>query len=137
MGEDEEATLRTLSSYRKIIDNLIERHHGRFVTSAGDSVLVEFASAVNAVHCAVEIQTALKAKTPRFRPNAGPIGAARACRPRSTNLSHDLHQAGRRAIFDPVHVLFGRLIIDVRHEVSGIRVAAPHRHVRVLQVVGR
>jgi TolB-like protein/class 3 adenylate cyclase len=60
MEDNEEATLRTLSSYRKIIDGLIEQHRGRFVGSAGDSVLAEFASVVNAVHCAVEIQTALK-----------------------------------------------------------------------------
>lgn len=60
MGENEEATLRTLSSHRKIIDSLIEQHRGRFVNSAGDSVLAEFASAVNAVQCAVEVQTKLK-----------------------------------------------------------------------------
>jgi adenylate cyclase len=60
MGEDEEATLRTLSSHRKLIDSLIGQHHGRFVNSAGDSVLAEFASVVNAVQCAVEIQTTLK-----------------------------------------------------------------------------
>jgi adenylate cyclase len=62
MGDDEEATLRTLSSHRKIIDGLIEQHHGRFVNSAGDSVLAEFASVVNAVQCAVDVQTALKAE---------------------------------------------------------------------------
>jgi hypothetical protein len=39
MGENEEATPRTLSAYRKITDSLIERHHGRFVNSAADSVL--------------------------------------------------------------------------------------------------
>src|SRR5216683_7255805 len=60
MGEDEEATLRSLSGHRKIIDGLIDRHHGRFVNSAGDSVLAEFASVVEAVNCAVDIQTALK-----------------------------------------------------------------------------
>jgi adenylate cyclase len=60
MGEDEEATIRILSAHRRIIDGLIEQHHGRFVNSAGDSVLAEFASAVNAVECAVQIQTALK-----------------------------------------------------------------------------
>jgi adenylate cyclase len=59
MGEDEEATLRTLSSHRKIIDSLIEQHRGRFVNSAGDSVLAEFASVVNAVQCAVEVQNRL------------------------------------------------------------------------------
>jgi adenylate cyclase len=62
MGEDEEATLRTLTSYRKLIDLSIGQHHGRFVNSAGDSVLAEFASVVEAVNCAVEIQTALKAE---------------------------------------------------------------------------
>ena len=62
MAADEEATLRTLSSHRKIIDGLIERHHGRFVNSAGDSVLAEFASVVEAVNCAVAIQTALNAE---------------------------------------------------------------------------
>jgi adenylate cyclase len=62
MGEDEEATLRTLSAYRKIIDSLIESHRGRFVNSAGDSVLAEFSSVVEAVNCAVEIQTGLKAE---------------------------------------------------------------------------
>jgi adenylate cyclase len=62
MGEDEEATLRTLSGHRNIIDGLIDRHHGRFVNSAGDSVLAEFASVVEAVTCAVSIQTALRAE---------------------------------------------------------------------------
>ncbi|MBV8360065.1 MAG: adenylate/guanylate cyclase domain-containing protein, partial [Deltaproteobacteria bacterium] len=57
MGEDEEGTLRTLSAYRRITDSLIERHHGRFVNSAGDSILAEFASVVEAVTCAVAIQT--------------------------------------------------------------------------------
>jgi class 3 adenylate cyclase len=38
MGEDEEATLRALSSHRKLIDSLIAQHRGRFVNSAGDSV---------------------------------------------------------------------------------------------------
>src|SRR6266436_7915211 len=68
MGEDEEPRLRTLSSYRKLIDLLIEQHHGRFVNSAGDSVLAEFASVVNAVQCAVEIQTMLKAKNANLPP---------------------------------------------------------------------
>ena len=68
MGADEEATLRTLSSHRKIIDGLIERHHGRFINSAGDSVLAEFASVVEAVNCAVEIQNALTAENANSPP---------------------------------------------------------------------
>jgi adenylate cyclase len=66
MGEDEEATLVTLTAHRKIIDRLIEQHHGRFVNSAGDSVLAEFASVVQAVNCAVDIQTALKAENAKL-----------------------------------------------------------------------
>jgi adenylate cyclase len=68
MGDDEEATLRTLSAYRKIIDGLIESHRGRFVNSAGDSVLAEFASVVNAVQCGVEIQSALKVENASLAP---------------------------------------------------------------------
>jgi len=68
MGQDEEATLRTLSAYRKIIDSLIESHRGRFVNSAGDSVLAEFTSVVEAVNCAVEVQNALKAENSNLPP---------------------------------------------------------------------
>src|SRR5258708_13912421 len=68
MGEDEAATFRTLTAHRKIIDGLIECHHGRFVGSAGDSVLAEFASVVNAVECAREIQSTLKAENASLPP---------------------------------------------------------------------
>jgi adenylate cyclase len=68
MGGDEEATLATLTAHRKIIDNLIEQHHGRFVNSAGDSVLAEFASVVEAVNCAVDIQSALKTENAKLPP---------------------------------------------------------------------
>jgi adenylate cyclase len=60
MGQDEVATLATLTAHRKIIDSLIEQHRGRFVTSAGDSVLAEFASIVSAMECAIEIQNAVQ-----------------------------------------------------------------------------
>src|SRR5215831_21016575 len=66
MGDDEEATFRTLASHRQIIDALIGQHHGRFVNSAGDSVLAEFASVVNAVQCGIEIQTALEVENAKF-----------------------------------------------------------------------
>jgi adenylate cyclase len=68
MGENDEATVRTLSDHRKIIDSLIEQHHGRFVNSAGDSVLAEFSSVVNAVECAVQIQTKLKVENAGLPP---------------------------------------------------------------------
>src|SRR2546423_1810917 len=60
MGEDEEATIRTLTAYREVITTFIQQYHGRVVDSPGDNLLAEFASAVDAVCCAVEIQQALK-----------------------------------------------------------------------------
>ncbi len=62
MGEDEEWTVRTLSAYRKIIRNLVQQYRGRIVDAPGDNVLGEFASVVDAVQCAVEIQQVLRAK---------------------------------------------------------------------------
>ncbi len=52
MGEDEVGTLEVLSNHRAAIGDLIKRNKGRIVGSAGDSVLAEFASAVNAVQFA-------------------------------------------------------------------------------------
>ncbi len=62
MGADEEGTLRTLNAYRKVMDTLIVQHRGRVVGSAGDSVLAEFASVIDAVQCASVVQTTLKAE---------------------------------------------------------------------------
>jgi TolB-like protein/class 3 adenylate cyclase/Tfp pilus assembly protein PilF len=59
MEVDEEGTLRTLKSNRATIDALISRHDGRIVGTAGDSVLAEFASPVEAVRCAAETQEEL------------------------------------------------------------------------------
>ena len=59
MEVDEEGTLRTLKSYRASIDALISSHDGRLVGTAGDSVLAEFASPVEAARCAVEVQEEL------------------------------------------------------------------------------
>ena len=62
MGDDEEATIRTLTAYRAVISSLIQHYRGRVVDSPGDNLLAEFASVVDAVRCAVEIQHALKEK---------------------------------------------------------------------------
>ena len=56
MSVDEEGTLRLLAAHRAVIDRIIEAHEGRIVGTQGDSVLAEFASPVEAVRCAVEIQ---------------------------------------------------------------------------------
>jgi TolB-like protein/class 3 adenylate cyclase len=59
MGADELGTLRGLTERRAILDRFIGEHRGRIANTAGDSVLAEFASAVEAVQCAVDAQTAL------------------------------------------------------------------------------
>ncbi len=59
MGEDEEGTIRTLNAYKEAMTSFIQHHRGRVVDTAGDSVLAEFASVVDAVQCAVEIQKEL------------------------------------------------------------------------------
>ncbi len=62
MGQDEEGTIQVLSAHRAVIDGIIGFHRGRIVGTAGDSVLAEFTSAVEAVRCAVEIQDALRTR---------------------------------------------------------------------------
>ena len=56
MGTDEAGTLETLRRYRSAMAGLVERHDGRIVNTWGDAVIAEFASVVEAVQCAVEIQ---------------------------------------------------------------------------------
>lgn len=60
---DEVGTMRMLAAQRAILDDAISRHRGRIANTAGDSVLAEFPSAVNAVQCAVEAQQALRDAT--------------------------------------------------------------------------
>jgi class 3 adenylate cyclase len=59
MEADEEQTLATLSAHRRIIDDAIARHLGRIAGIAGDSVLAEFASVLDAVQASIEIQHSL------------------------------------------------------------------------------
>lgn len=67
MGNDEEATLATLKRFRKVIDSLIEQHEGRVFGSAGDSVIAEFASPVEAVRCATDIQSEIEKRNADLR----------------------------------------------------------------------
>src|SRR5947209_4379876 len=63
MGADEEATLARLKSLRKsLIDPAIAAHRGRIVKTTGDGMLVEFASAVDAARCSVEVQRGIAAR---------------------------------------------------------------------------
>jgi adenylate cyclase len=56
MGSDDEGTLAGLKACRELIDLKSKEHRGRIVNTPGDSALVEFASAVDAARCAMEIQ---------------------------------------------------------------------------------
>jgi class 3 adenylate cyclase len=62
MAEDEEGTLRTFRGHKEIFEKLVQLHRGRVFNSAGDAILAEFGSAVEAVRCATEIQAALRTR---------------------------------------------------------------------------
>jgi adenylate cyclase len=69
MGEDEEFTVRTITAYREIISSVVQKHRGRVVDTPGDNILAEFASVVDAVQSAVEIQEELKVKNAEIPEN--------------------------------------------------------------------
>jgi class 3 adenylate cyclase len=62
VAEDEEETLRRLASYRLVTDDFIAKSGGRIFNTAGDAVLAEFPSAVEAVRCAIDIQESLRTR---------------------------------------------------------------------------
>jgi adenylate cyclase len=59
MGQNEEQTIRTLTSYRTAISDLVQQYRGRVVDTPGDNILAEFSSVVDAVNSAVKIQSEL------------------------------------------------------------------------------
>jgi adenylate cyclase len=59
MGSDEVITIRTLTEYKETMSTLIQQHRGRVVDTTGDNLMAEFASVVDAVQCAAEIQRKL------------------------------------------------------------------------------
>jgi TolB-like protein/class 3 adenylate cyclase len=69
MGDDEAATLKTLTTYRGIMADLIKQHRGRMIDSPGDNVLGEFTSVVDAVQCAVAVQKELQARNAELPEN--------------------------------------------------------------------
>jgi len=69
MGEDEKGTVRTLNAYKELMIGLIQHHRGRVVDAPGDNVLAEFASVVDAVECAAEIQKELKTRNAELPEN--------------------------------------------------------------------
>jgi class 3 adenylate cyclase len=75
MGADEEGTLERLKALRReLLDPKLAEHHGRIVKTTGDGLLVEFASAVDAVRCGVAVQRAMPERNTGF-----PAGTASSC----------------------------------------------------------
>ncbi len=62
MGEDEEQTLRAFRGHKEVFESLVAMHRGRIFNTAGDAILAEFTSAVEAVRCATDIQAALRTR---------------------------------------------------------------------------
>jgi len=89
MGEDEEATIRTLTAYREVFNTLIQQHNGKVVDSPGDNLLAEFSSVVDAVHCAVAVQKEIQVRNE-------PLPANRKMRFRiGINLGDVVEEEGR------------------------------------------
>src|SRR5436190_2635087 len=66
MAEDEEQTLRIFREHSQTFQALVDLHHGRIFNTAGDAILAEFTSPVEAVRCATEIQAALRTRNEQF-----------------------------------------------------------------------
>jgi adenylate cyclase len=62
MGEDEDTTVQTLTTYREVISSLIKDHEGRVVDSPGDNILAEFVSVINSLRCAWDVQQEIKSR---------------------------------------------------------------------------
>jgi adenylate cyclase len=62
MGDDEAATVRTITEYRGVVASAVVQHSGRVVDAPGDNVLAEFSSVVDAVQCAVGVQRELQSR---------------------------------------------------------------------------
>jgi class 3 adenylate cyclase len=69
MGEDEEQTLRVFRGHKKVFESVVALHNGRIFNTAGDAILAEFPSAVEAVRCATDIQAALRTRNDQLAPN--------------------------------------------------------------------
>jgi class 3 adenylate cyclase len=66
MAEDEEETLRIFCGHKEVFEKLVGLHRGRIFNTAGDAILAEFGSAVEAVRCATEIQAALRTRNDKL-----------------------------------------------------------------------
>jgi adenylate cyclase len=68
VADDEEETIARLGSYREVFDDLIKQYGGRIFNTAGDAVMAEFSSSVEAVRCAVDVQESLNTRNLAYPP---------------------------------------------------------------------
>src|SRR5215467_1913681 len=68
MGADEEATVRDLKAHQRVILPIIGEHGGRIIDTAGDGILAEFASVMNAMRCALAIQDTMRKRNEGVEP---------------------------------------------------------------------
>jgi class 3 adenylate cyclase len=69
VGENEERTIESLRGHREIFNEILKAHRGRVFNTAGDAILAEFPSAVDAVRCATEVQAALRTRNDHIPPD--------------------------------------------------------------------
>jgi len=101
-GEDDDATVRTLTAYREMMSSLIKGHRGRVVDSPGDNLLAEVSSVIHAVSCALEMQRELKERNAEL-----PENRRLECRI-GVNLG-DVIEEGERIYDDGVNIAGRRL----------------------------
>jgi hypothetical protein len=98
MGEDEAATVRDLKAHQAVVLPLVGRYGGRIIDTAGDGILAEFPSVINATECAVEIQTIMTTRNEEvpesrrmlFRMGINLGDASCACKYGTEHLSGDV-----------------------------------------------
>jgi adenylate cyclase len=121
MAEDQDATVRTVTAYREEVELLVRQHRGQLVDFTGDNFLAEFASALYAVRCAVEIQSVLRARNT-------PLAADRRVEFRMGVHLADVQVEGERRFGTGVNVA-ARL--EALAEPGGLCISAPVlEHVR-------
>src|SRR5438093_2555678 len=86
MGEDEAATVRDLKAHQAVVLPLVGRYGGRIIDTAGDGILAEFPSVINATECAVEIQTIMATRNEGCRSRAACSSASASTRVMSSTM---------------------------------------------------
>ena len=88
VSQDEAGTLRALAAAREVMDGLIADHGGRIANTAGDSVLAEFPSAVDAVQCAVAVQEKLMLARISFQDGVSELSLETESQPTAAATTH-------------------------------------------------